>query len=80
VLLSLVYQNPVVGTGKMRRNEWGGGTLVPESFCILPGPDREGDYIGSDIIGLFDDVAMFVFSVVYGSSRFTDVHEEIFAV
>jgi hypothetical protein len=27
----------------------------------------------------FDGVAEFVHSLVYGSSRFTDVHEEVFA-
>jgi len=30
------------------------------------------------LVFLFEGVAEFIYSLVYGSSRFTDVHEEVF--
>jgi len=36
-----------------------------------------GSFLGHQVFS-FDCVAEFVHSLVYGSSRFTDVHEEVF--
>jgi len=64
----------------MRRNEWGGGTLVLKSFCIPPGPERGGGRVGivpRHQVFSFEGVAEFVHPLVYGSPGFADVHEEV---
>lgn len=63
-----------------RHIERGGGALVRESFCILPGPERGSGRVGivpRHQVFSFYVVAEFVYPLVYGSPGFADVHEEI---
>ena len=56
--------------------------FVRKSFCILPGPERGGGREGIvpwHQVASDECLAEFINSFVYGSSRFTNVHEKVFA-
>src|SRR5208282_3786936 len=69
--------SPVNGSVKR-----GTGTLIRESFCILPCPERRGNRVGivpRHLPGSVKNKPELTQPLMYGSPGLTDVHQEIFS-